>query len=214
VMGPAYVCAAMLLRVDPDSEESQIRVDVMLKALDALDSSDEHEVARTRLRQGWERAASRGGAQPDPGLAGLTVQLVDDTMKLVNFFSPAEWGRAADWADQLEKDLFDPDPDVPRRRADGLGRNDLRALLVAAWYARLGLGKGAMNAPLAAADEQRRLSALAERTRLTCIEVIESNPGGGGGSVPSPPPRGGGSRVLADRPATPKNLSPSHRNVE
>jgi len=217
VMGPAYVCAAMLLRASPSIAGDHARVEVMLRSLDTLDENGEHETERDRLRNAWEEAASHAPHADVTPVADLIDSVVSEVSGLVREpFTPSAWGRAVAWGDKLGENLSDPDTDMPKRLAEQLApEDDLRILLVAAWYARLGLSNAEQPRPGKGEVHQDRVRRLAERTRLTCVERIDSISPTAATSGISQPPRWGDSGPPSGGPSGPdKPPPPTPRDTE
>jgi hypothetical protein len=196
VMGAAYVWAAMLLRADPASLLDAARVTVMLKTLETLDEEDEYLEDRERLKRAWEGARPRvEPAEPAvPALDLLLNRVVDEVYPRVpDVLHAAEWEQAIELVDRLEDESVSP-----QELAEDLQLGDLRRVLFAAWYARLRLTKPGSphHADGSPNGHHAQLQSLAERTRSTCITLIERA---------DQIDRGSASPGLMEQPSSPSN---------
>lgn len=155
VMGPAYACALMLLRLDPAAREDPaeegltlLRAQVVLTMLRLLSKeADEHpyDIVEQQLHEQWDAALAQTHSG-DEQLGGINVQ------ELVDFVADQLYGKALPdrawpkidkWSSAISKGQELQRDDVDRLD-DGLGH-----VLNAAWLARLRQGKDADQAELA-----------------------------------------------------------------
>jgi hypothetical protein len=197
VMGPPYVWAMLLLRADPTNPIDRNRMAVMLKMLRKLGdgSAANYEQVVSELEGVWTSAGLQaGGEAGGADVDDLTTLVVDRVAaRIAKPFGPTDWERALEIVEPLEN----VDGTIATI-VDGLLLKDLRLVMAAAWHARTRLGKLAPepdDEQMAWVDRQHdALAALAERTRLACVELIDRGTGGRAGA------RSGGARAVDQRP--------------
>ncbi len=147
-VGPAYACAALLMRLDPrpapdGRPKDHGRVQVILGLLALTDEQAGAGLSfadtRERLRQAWNDAVVQAGAEL-PAAAGAEAVALDallatfvewaDKNAFTARYSAAAWELAEDWKTRMLDLLHDPDAIVPRG-------DDVRDVLNAAWLCRL-----------------------------------------------------------------------------
>jgi hypothetical protein len=165
------------LRADPGAVGDQARVAVMLHTMKLLDAPDEYYQP---LAEAWQGAAAGQVVLSEEQKA--FVRTVKSRIG-VDF---RRWEEVNVLVDQLSGE------DEPARIASSLATNNLRNVIVAAWQVRIRLSRdfaadcASLESAGRRAARRRRyaddLRNVAERTRATCIAVID-RPGPGTGSV-------------------------------
>lgn len=138
-MGPAYACAALLLRFDPSEASDVERAEVILGMLERAETEAQRASYREILdilRREW--SAALGQAPAEPVSDSIRQRLNDWIDFFVNFFQKnayratyrdETWALALTWATEL--DAADPEiGDIPQVA-------DLRDVLNAAWLCRV-----------------------------------------------------------------------------
>jgi hypothetical protein len=162
VMGPAYACALMFLRLDPIAPEepderglTQLRANIVLTVLERMSNEAEdrpYEVVLDRLRKQWEAATAQTRADPPPEPPVDVPELLKVVADVVwSRELPAQrWPRIDEWSQAMTRrqplepgsvDAFD---------------DSLSHVLNAAWLARLGVHDGAGAVELAELAETAR----------------------------------------------------------
>jgi hypothetical protein len=159
VTGPAYACAALLLRLDPQQvkagapETETLRSATIIRALSevASNATDKVLVELTkRLNDEWRDAVSAAGAQPelfDQAIGSRVVEvavkraaeMLSDTSTVENAGPPwaTSWASVTTIARQLKAGKA-TEIDLPAPGDGGRKPVALTFLLNAAWFARIG----------------------------------------------------------------------------
>lgn len=157
VTGPAYACAALLLRLDPQQvksgapETETLRSATIIRALSEVTSKSGDQVLldlTKRLNDEWRDAISAAGSQPelfDQAIGSQDVEMaVEQAIEmLATTFDEARPPWAASWpivttmARQLKADEA-ADITLPSPSDGGKKPLALTFLLNAAWFARIG----------------------------------------------------------------------------
>lgn len=176
VMGPAYACAEILMRLDPRAADGQsaTRAEVILATLGYMDEeagTTELTSLRQDLRQAWTEARVRtpGGAVADAAEIDGWVRSVAGSVGSTAALPLEDYPVMRQWA-----------VDLTKRRGDQIkpGTNaQLRYVLNAAWQARLQAGV--------------RPSEIEKEARKLWDRLSVPRPASGGGGRSSRNPGGG-----------------------
>lgn len=165
VMGPAYACASLLLKLDPsgaglDDQErgwDHVRARVILDTLKRIRPEVDPEMADiiATLEESWRVASERFGPAEstgnDPALVEPVITQAIETLRRLEQvrdepigFDDHAWGRAKRHADQVFANLHDPGNVTGAETAGGTppseqasGDISLPLVLNAAWYQRV-----------------------------------------------------------------------------
>jgi hypothetical protein len=147
MMGPAYACAVILLRLDPctafapeDDRLTEKRARVVLAMLEYLDGLGQTDAGayseiRSLLESEWKDALREVGvtetlSEEDEKEIGQWVKLISKTMGKFRALPPSVWPRVTELAK-----ILDP-VQVENYKVRG-GDDDLRVVLNAAWKRRI-----------------------------------------------------------------------------
>jgi hypothetical protein len=190
IMGPAYACAVILLRLDPyrafDAGEPQpaaMRAQAVLRTLRLLNAGDENGYAGQLLEQlgaEWEEALRQAGHAavvdaPDRtgGLDAQQLDLIDRWVERIarkvghrRGYNANRWATVVRWAERLRPG--DGPPIAVDPRVD-LPKHALRDVLNAAWKARL--------------DGGDDLEAIDKRAKVLWSRIVVAARGGHGTEV-------------------------------
>jgi hypothetical protein len=178
VMGSAYPWAAMLLRTDPSNARDQTRVAVMLYTLTLLNAPTDYYGP---LAVAWH------GTTEQVELPPKQKEFVNTVMKRIKR-EFRRWEQTNDIVDKLHRESS------PGDIASPLQLTDLPNIFVAAWRERIRMANvievegDPQETGEQRANRRRKyatdLEHLAERTRATCIVVIDRPGSGVGGALP------------------------------
>lgn len=140
-MGPAYACAALLLRFDPTAPLDVERAEIILGMLERVEANARRASYREildLLRQEWSAALQQAEVEPiSTEVLESLERWADDFVSLFQkaygvasvAYSDSSWALALDWAAKLA----DPEPDIGTIPTGA----DLRDVLNAAWLCRV-----------------------------------------------------------------------------
>jgi hypothetical protein len=128
-IGPAYACAAILMRLDPltalsDDKRSAWRAQVVLETLDRLSDDSSGRFAdqiRRQLSAEWESALRQAGWEmalnPPNDAGGLSAEDVEEVREWINVMvrrlgrhcalAESDWAEISRWADALDAGTLD-----------------------------------------------------------------------------------------------------------
>ena len=172
VMGPAYMWAAMLLRIDPAAELDRRRVEVMQLTLGLVSGPgpNAYGTAVERVQHAWADAVAQTGPW-DPSSPELVAAMGEVATKVSarvrDPFGAAHW----DTALVLVDDLRNP-ARSPQAIAEDLPPTHLRHVLAAGWYARVDLAEPRTVSSGEVEAQQEAINRLAERVRRVCLQLV------------------------------------------
>ena len=184
VMGPAYACAVILLRLDPwtafapDERLTEKRARVVLATLEAMDQQGSRTETgrfsdiRTTLEREWDEALRQVGISDSLGEQETEeiqacVKQVSKTTPAYRALSPKVWPRVEELADLLDRN----DVENVKVAAD----DNLRVVLNAAWKWRIDK------------NDLSRVSDI-DKAVVKLWQIIETGQEKGGDRFPTPQP--------------------------
>ena len=181
--GPAYACAALMLRLSPNMPgvrgrpSDEERAETILAALAEMDAAQEFGKVAASLRTSWELLLAGSGSHDPPRQVQLDAAQALGTIKIRMLreqvqFTKADWLKAHKLGNAWFADIDSGQPEVSDNTPDISGLR-LRDVLNAAWDCRLQVIEKEQPEDVGAATEKvtkaaRRLcdSILAGRTPL------------------------------------------------
>jgi hypothetical protein len=150
-VGPAYACAAVLMRLNPrpadpggppvDDARAQMIFSVLKIADEKADSGTTFEPLRLRLEQAWAEALAETTAKSGDGKTAEELARVFWTWAETNYvtarYQPSSWTIAERLKDVLAKRLASAPLSADDQAAMAAGAGDIRDTLNAAWPLRL-----------------------------------------------------------------------------
>lgn len=185
--GPAYACAALMLRLNPNAPRlpsrpaDEDRARTILAVLAEMDASDPGKPppfmeVRESLAASWGLLVNdSGGRAPSPG--GWSLDAADALRKIKYRmvkkdgagYTKTDWIRAKKWGDYWYLEVSKGD--TPEISADGPGLGDmrLRDVLNAAWHCRLQIIKN-----LPQEDVEIATGKVMNAARQLCDRILEN----------------------------------------